>query len=74
MKFKYIGRDDCFCIELVAYDIVSSEEYLKNGQIIDVPNKYERVIKSLDVSGLFQRVNDKKVTSKKVTEEKGDKK
>ena len=66
MKYKYLGRDDCFCIELVAYDLVPTDEYLKHGQVIDVPDKYDRVIDSLEVSGLFQKVNDKKIIKKEV--------
>ena len=65
MKFKYIGRDDCFCIELLAYKLVPMGSYLKNGQVIDVPNDLKGVINSLQVSGLFEEVknyNTKKVT------------
>ena len=69
MKFKYIGEDDCFCIELLAYKLVPKGSYLKNGQVIDVPNDLEIVIDSLDASGQFVRVQDKK----KVTNKKEDK-
>lgn len=66
MKFKYVGEDDCFCIELLAYKVIPKGSYLKKGQIIDVPNKLVRVINSLKVSGLFVEVQDnKKVTTKK---------
>ena len=61
MKFKYIGKDDCFCIELLAYKLVEKGSYLKNGQIIDVPDELPDVIDSLDVSGHFVKVQDKKV-------------
>ena len=57
MKYKYIGRDDCFCIELLAYKLVPKGSYLKNGQVIDVPDDLERVISSLDASGQFVKVN-----------------
>lgn len=70
MKFKYIGEDDCFCIELLAYKLIPKGSYLKKGQIIDVPTKYSRVINSLEVSGLFIRVQD----NKKVTKTKKSKK
>jgi len=60
MKFKYIGEDDCFCIELLAYKVIPRGSYLKKGQIIDVPNKLTRVINSLKVSGLFVEVKDNK--------------
>lgn len=65
MKFKYIGRDDCFCIELLAYKLVPKGSYLKNGQIIDVPSKYDNVISSLTVSGQFIEVKDNKKVTKK---------
>lgn len=64
MKFKYIGEDDCFCIELLAYKLVEKGSYLKNGQVVDVPNDLEDVIASLEVSGQFQKVQDKKVIKK----------
>ena len=64
MKFKYIGEDGCFCIELLAYKLVPKGSYLKNGQVIDVPNDLNRVIKALDVSGQFTRVNEVKKNNK----------
>ena len=64
MKFKYVGDDDCFCIELLAYKLVEQGSYLKKGQIIDVPNELANVIDSMDVSGQFVRVQDKKVIKK----------
>ena len=64
MKFKYIGDDDCFCIELLAYKLVERGSYLKNGQIIDVPDKLTNVIDSLNVSGQFIKVQEKKVIKK----------
>ena len=65
MKFKYVGEDDCFCIELLAYKLIPKGEMLKNGQVIDVPNKLTRVINSLEVSGLFERIQDYKKSNKK---------
>ncbi len=64
MKFKYVGEDDCFCIELLAYKIVPQGSYLKNGQIIDVPDDLANVIASMEVSGQFIKVQDKKVIKK----------
>jgi len=69
MKFKYIGRDDCFCIELLAYKLVPKDKLLKNGQEIDVPDDLDRVITSLEVSGLFVKIDDNK-GSKKAKKEK----
>lgn len=64
MKFKYVGEDDCFCIELLAYKVVPRNSYLKNGQVIDVPNDLTNVIASMEVSGQFIKVQDKKVIKK----------
>lgn len=69
MKFKYMGEDDCFCIELLAYKLVPRDENLKNGQVIDVPNDLLRVIKSLDANGQFVRVQDNKKVIKKEDKE-----
>lgn len=69
MKFKYVGEDDCFCIELLAYKLVEKGSYLKKGQVVDVPEDLENVIASLEVSGQFQKIQDKKVIKK----EKGEK-
>lgn len=65
MKFKYIGEDDCFCIELLAYKLVPRGSYLKKGQVIDVPDDLDRVIDSLNVSGVFVEVQDNKKVNKK---------
>jgi len=64
MKFKYVGEDDCFCIELLAYKLVEKGSYLKNGQIIDVPDDLTNVIDSMNVSGQFIKIQDKKVIKK----------
>ena len=65
MKYKYIGEDGCFCIELVAFNILPKGDYLKNGQVIDVPDSLTRVTDSLDVNGLFVKVNENKKVVKK---------
>ncbi len=65
MKFKYVGRDDCFCIELLAYKLVERGSLLKNGQVIDVPDDLDRVISALTVSGQFVEVEDNKKVVKK---------
>lgn len=64
MKFKYIGEDDCFCIELLAYKLVPKGSYLKNGQVIEVPDDLDRVINAMTVSGQFKEIEDKKVIKK----------
>ena len=70
MKYKYIGEDDCFCIELLAYKLVPKGSYLKNGQVIEVPDDLDRVVNALKVSGQFVEVEDKKVIKKTKKEDK----
>lgn len=70
MKYKYIGEDDCFCIELLAYKLVPKGSYLKNGQVIEVPDDLDRVVNALDMSGQFVEVEDKKVAKKTKKEDK----
>ena len=71
MKFRYVGEDDCFCIELLAYKLVPKGSYLKNGQIIDVPNDNKLVISALETSGLFKEVKNKsRGTNKEKKEDK----
>ena len=53
MKYEFIGNDDSYCIELIAYNLVPKGSYLKKGQKITVPDDNELVIKSLDASGVF---------------------
>lgn len=65
MKYKYVGEDDCFCIELLAYKLVPRGSYLKNGQIVEVPDDLTNVIASMEVSGQFTRVQDNKKVTKK---------
>jgi hypothetical protein len=65
MKFKYVGEDDCFCIELLAFKLVPKGSYLKNGQVIDVPDDLARVVDSLQISGQFVEVQDNKKVTKK---------
>ena len=70
MKYKYTGENNTFCLELVAFGIMGKGEYLKRGQIIDVPNDNTTVINALNASGLFQEVkvsfNKSKNSNKKV--------
>ena len=71
MKFKYKGEDDCFCIELLAYKLVPQGSYLKKGQVIEVPNDLTDVLASMNVSGVFEKVQDnKKIIKKEEKEEK----
>lgn len=65
MKFEFLGEDDSFCIELLAYKLVPKDKYLKKGDIIDVPNSNKVVINALDASGLYRRVQGNKKATKK---------
>lgn len=65
MKFKFLGRDNSFCIELVANGIIPKSQYMKKNDIIDVPDDKKDVIASLDASGVFKRVQTNKVNKKR---------
>ena len=73
MKFKYNGEGNHKCFELVAYKIMKTSEKLKKGQIVDVPEKYDRVIDALKVSGVFEQINQSKVVKKEEEKKKEDK-
>lgn len=60
MKFEYLGEDNTFTLELTAYGIKRKGEYMKNGDIVDVPDKLTNVISALDESGLYRRVEEEK--------------
>jgi len=68
MKFKYKGQDDAFCLELLAYNIMKKNEYLKNGMVIDVPDDNDILVNSLNANGLFEKVNETKKVKKESKE------
>ena len=70
MKFKYVGRSNSYCLELVAYGLEKKGEYLTNGQIVDVPDDLTVVIDALDAGGNFVRVNETSKPKKAKKEEK----
>ena len=70
MKFKFLGRNDSYCLELLAYGIEKKGEYLSHGQIIEVPDKNTTLIESMDANGLFERVNTPTVNKAKKEEKK----
>lgn len=56
MKYKFIGENNTYCLELLAYNIMSKNDDLKYGQIIEVPDGNTSLIDALDASGLFNKV------------------
>lgn len=64
MKFKYVGDDGFFCLELLAYKLVPMGSKLKNGDVIEVPNDNTRLIEGMKMTDYFQEVQDKKVIKK----------
>lgn len=69
MKFRYKGQDDTFCLELLAYNLMEKNQYLKNGMVIDIPDDNTLVIAALDANGLFERVNNIKKVKKEENKE-----
>ena len=50
MKFKYIGENNTYCLELLAYNIMSKKDNLKKGQVIEVPDENATLINALNAS------------------------
>ena len=69
MKFKFLGKNESYCLELMAFGLEKKGEYLSHGQVIEVPDTNTTVINSLDASGLFERVNVTVNKPKKVEKE-----
>lgn len=65
MKFKYLGENNTYCLELLAYNIMSKKDNLKNGQVIEVPDGNTTVIDALNASGQFMKLDFTKNTTKK---------
>ena len=71
MKFKFMGEDNSFCLELVAFKIKGEHgDYLHKGDVVTVPDDNERVIKALKRSPSFEVVDTPKKTVKKNKEDK----
>ena len=59
MKYKYVGDDDYFCLELLAYKLVPMGSKLKHGDIIEVPDDNTRLIEGMKMVDHFQEVKEK---------------
>ena len=64
MKYKYVGEDNYFCLELLAYKLVPMGSKLKNGDIIEVPDDNTRLIEGMKMVDHFQEVKDNKSNKK----------
>lgn len=64
MKFEYVGDDDFFCLELLAYKLVPMGSKLKHGDIIDVHDDNTRLIEGMKMVDHFQEVKDNKSNKK----------
>lgn len=65
MKFKYIGENNTYCLELLAYNIMSKKDNLKKGQVIEVPDENSVLINALNTSGVFVKLDFNKNITKK---------
>lgn len=65
MKFKYIGENNTYCLELLAYNIMGKKDNLKKGQVIEVPDENSVLINALNTSGVFVKLDFNKNTTKK---------
>ena len=60
MKYRYIGQDNSFCLELTAYNIKGEHgDYLFKGDVIEVDDKLTKVIDALNVHPWFEKVTSK---------------
>lgn len=64
MKYKYVGEDNCFCMELLAYKLMPKDKLLMKGDIIEVPDDNVFVNKCMDGVAHFQKIQDDKVNKK----------
>ena len=55
-KFKYLGQDGTFTLELIHFGIKQEMEYMNHGEVVEVPVEYDRCIKALNASGLFKEI------------------
>ena len=65
MKYEYVGEDDYFCMELLAYKLVPMGSTLKKGDIVEIPDDNVRLIEGMKVVDHFQEVKDNKDNKKK---------
>ena len=64
MKYKYVGEDNCFCIELLAYKLMPKDKLLMHGDIIEVPDDNIVVNDRMKYVDHFQEIKESKVTKK----------
>lgn len=64
MKYKYVGEDNCFCIELLVYKLMPKNKLLMKGDIIEVPDDNLTVINRMKYVEHFQEVKENKATKK----------
>ena len=64
MKYKYVGEDNCFCIELLAYKLMPKDKLLMKGDIIEVPDDNTVIIERMKYVDHFQEIKEKKAIKK----------
>ena len=70
-KFKFIGEDNSFCMELVAYNIKGQHgNYLFKDDIITIPDDNKRIIGAFEKSPVFKKVSESKKVKKQEKEGK----
>lgn len=65
MKFKYVGDDEFFCLELLAYKLVPMGSKLKHGDVIEVPDDNVRLIEGMKMVDHFQEISQSNKSNKK---------
>ena len=54
MKFKWIGANHMKDIDLVLYKIMTPQEELMTGKIIEVPDKEKALIRRIKINGNYE--------------------
>ena len=65
MKFKYVGQLPIKDGDLVFAGIYKPKDIIKNGDVFEVPDDNELLVQRVKVSGVYEPVEDKKVTKPK---------
>lgn len=66
MKFKYIGQLPIKDADLVLAGIFKPTQSIPNGTIFEVPDDNTKLIKRLQISGIYEEVKEfKKITKPK---------
>ena len=73
MRFKYTGQSGYKDLDLVVYKIMSPNQTLKKGDIIEIPDDMAELIQRVQINGNFEKtvkITAPKKPKKEIKEEK----